>query len=280
MKIKTLTHKDASWPNALSNISPNVVQLYYRGEIPSGVRLGVIGSRRPTPYGEQVTQSLTDSASRAGAVIVSGMALGIDSIAHKAALAAGGSTIAVLPSDVQRPYPARHRGLAGQITTNGAVLSEYDSTPDVHKANFIARNRIIAALSDVLLVVEASYKSGTMHTVNFALKLGHEVAVVPGRIDSKLSEGTNALARDGAHIITGADDLLQLLGIDADSHNGHKELIGISRDIYTALDGGPLYIGDLEAKLSWSAADISVALTDLELDNLVAKGRDGMYSRR
>ncbi|MEX2014874.1 MAG: DNA-processing protein DprA, partial [Candidatus Saccharimonadales bacterium] len=147
-------------------------------------------------------------------VIVSGLALGIDSISHKAALDKSGQTIAVLPGGLKQIYPATHRSLAKRITEqNGLLISEYDDSFRPRRESFIQRNRIIAALSDALLITEAAEKSGTMHTANFALELGKPVLAVPGNINSPMSMGTNNLIKSGAVLVTNEQDIYEALGI-------------------------------------------------------------------
>lgn len=176
--------------------------------------LGIVGSRKVTPYGRGVTEELTESLARAGICIVSGLALGVDSIAHSAALRAKGKTIAVLPSGIKSIYPASHRGLARQIITSGGTLvSEYDDEYKPGRQSFIERNRIIAALSDALLVTEAAERSGSLHTANFALELGKPVLAVPGNITSATSSGTNNLLKSGAIMVTNDQDAIQVLGV-------------------------------------------------------------------
>jgi DNA processing protein len=148
-------------------------------------------------------------------VVVSGLALGVDSVAHQAALDAGGGTIAVLPSSVEEVYPASHRQLARDIVAEGgALVSEYPKGTPTLRGNFIARNQIIAGLSDVLLVTEAALRSGSLHTARFALEQGKDVLAVPGNISSATSEGTNNLIKTGAALVNGVDDVLRALKIE------------------------------------------------------------------
>jgi DNA processing protein len=154
--------------------------------------------------------------SKAGIVIISGLALGVDSLAHKSALEAGGLTIAVLPSGLDNIYPASHYGLARQILQQGgALVSEYPSGQTAQKHHFIARNRIASGLGDALLITEAAEKSGTLHTANFALEQGRPVLAVPGNITSPTSAGTNNLIKTGATPVTTVDDIFHALGLEA-----------------------------------------------------------------
>lgn len=177
--------------------------------------LTVVGSRKITPYGKAVTIQLVKELVRAGIVIISGLALGVDATAHQACLDAGGRTIAVLPAGLDTIYPAQHRSLAERIVSSGgALLSEYaPGHGSPQKFQFIARNRIMAALSRGVLITEAASKSGSLHTAHFALEQGTEVFAVPGNITSPTSEGTNQLIKQGAHPVTHAQDILEILHI-------------------------------------------------------------------
>lgn len=184
------------------------------GEISGKPTVGIVGSRKVSPYGRSVTYDLAAALSRKGVVIVSGLALGVDSVAHRACLDANGQTIAVLPSGINSIYPAGHQGLAEQIINRGGTLvSEYPDKERPMKHCFIARNRIIAALSDILLVTEAAEKSGSLHTAQFALEQGKSVYAVPGPINSPTSVGTNNLIKMGANLALNPEDVLEELGL-------------------------------------------------------------------
>lgn len=177
--------------------------------------VAIVGSRKVSPYGKAVTAQLAGELARAGVVIVSGLAIGVDGIAHRAALENGGITIAVLPSGLGNIYPASHHALAQEILEKGGTLvSEYPENARIaFKGNFIARNRIVSGLSDAVLITEAAEKSGTLHTADFALQQGREVLAVPGNITSPTSAGTNNLIKTGAISITSAADIFLALGM-------------------------------------------------------------------
>jgi DNA processing protein len=207
-----LTLEANNFPDFIRNIPAAPERLYYQGpllELLERPRLAVVGSRKVTTYGRQVTTKLAGDIAREGIVIVSGLALGVDSVAHQAALDAGGLTIAVLPSSLARVYPATHRQLAQRILdSGGALVTEYEATPSVRREYFIARNRLISGLSNATLITEAALKSGSLHTARFALEQGRSVLAVPGNIDSPTSIGTNNLIKAGALPITSADDIM------------------------------------------------------------------------
>lgn len=213
-----LTLGRKGYPVSLQQISSPPKQLFYRGadlsELLKMPRLAVVGSRNVTPYGRRVTTDLVKQLAEQGIVIISGLALGVDAVAHQAALDGEGITIAVLPGSVEQPYPATNRYLAERIVNRGgALVSEYTAGTVNFKQNFIARNRIVAGLAQAVLITEAGEKSGTLHTARFALEQGKEVLAVPGPLYSTTSVGTNNLLKAGAHLITSYTDVIEVLGL-------------------------------------------------------------------
>ena len=173
----------------------------------------MVGSRSVTPYGRAVTSQFAGQLAERGITIVSGLALGIDAVAHTAAIEKGGLHLAVLANGLDRIYPATNTALARQLlSSGGAILSEYPPGTPSYKQNFIARNRIVSGISDALLITEATEMSGTLHTARFALEQGREVLVVPGNITSPQSTGCNNLIKSGATPVTSVDDILFALG--------------------------------------------------------------------
>jgi DNA processing protein len=194
--------------------------LYYAGpdfdELLARPRVAVVGSRRPTAYGQQVTLKLVEGLVRSGVVIVSGLALGIDALAHKTAIEHRGTALAVLPGPLNNIVPKRNYALSHAILEKGGgLLSEYPSSSPIYQLNFIARNRLIAAASQAVIIPEAASDSGSLHTAAFALELGKEVFAVPGEITSPLSAGTNNLLKSGASLVTSVADILHALQLDA-----------------------------------------------------------------
>lgn len=217
MKVNKLTVKNAGIPSILAAIPAPPKELYVMGELGPLMqmpRVAIVGSRKVSPYGRHVTQRLAESLARAGVVIVSGLALGVDAIAHKACLEAGGKTIAVLPTSLDSIYPSSHRHLAEAIVRQGgALVSEYAPGMPGLKKNFIERNRLVSGISDAVLITEAAIKSGTLHTANYALDQGKTVMAVPGNVTSPTSEGTNNLLKSGAIMATEAADVLAALNL-------------------------------------------------------------------
>jgi len=205
----------------LGDLAQPVHELFYRGDsfinLLGRPMVAVVGSRKVSAYGRQVTQTITSELVQAGVVIVSGLALGVDSIAHQAALEANGATIAVLPCGIDKIYPSSHFHIAHSIVQQGgALVSEYPAGSDSPmKYQFIARNRVIAGLAQGVLITEAAVKSGSLHTAEFALEQGKDVFAVPGNITSPTSTGTNNLIKNGAIPVTNVADILDVLGISA-----------------------------------------------------------------
>lgn len=215
MKISKIALNASAFPECLRQIPDPPSQIYVLGNLASLLekpRLSVVGSRKVTPYGKGVTTELVRAVAAQGVVIISGLALGVDAVAHQAALDGGGRTIAVLPCGLDKPYPATNRQLARRILEQGgALISEYpEGTPPLQH-HFIARNRLVSGLGDGLLVTEAAAKSGTLHTAGFALEQGRTVMAVPGNITSELSKGTNNLIKTGAEPVIEPDDILEAL---------------------------------------------------------------------
>lgn len=176
--------------------------------------VAIVGSRKITPYGRAVTEQLAAELARAGVTVVSGLALGVDSVAHRAALEVGGRSVAVLAGGLGSIYPAANQQLARRILEQGgAIISEYPDDMPSLPHQFVARNRIVSGLSRAVVITEAAHKSGSLHTAAFALDQGREVLAVPGNISSPASAGTNHLIKTGATPIAGAQDILNAIGI-------------------------------------------------------------------
>jgi len=276
MEVKKLTLHDNAYPLDLANIAKPPEVLYYEGADPSEwlnrPRVAVVGSRSVTPYGKQVTEKLSRELAEQGVVIISGLALGVDGIAHAACLDAGGTTVAVLANGLDKVYPANHTALARRIIEQGGTLiSEYPvGTPSL-RHQFIARNRIVAGLAQALLITEAAEKSGTLHTARFALEQGQDVLAVPGSIFSPNSAGTNNLIRSGAVPVTCAKDVLYALGIDTAVTNTAR-LRGNNADEQTLIDLLQTGITDGHALLvqsTLSAPVFNQALTMLEISGKI-----------
>ncbi|NTW62149.1 DNA-protecting protein DprA [Candidatus Saccharibacteria bacterium] len=217
MNIKKLSPLNHKYLQILGNIAKCPEKLYFIGSLPENriPTIAIIGSRKPTSYGREVTYKLAHDLAQKGVIVVSGLALGVDAIAHRAALDAGGTTIAVLANSVDKICPATNKSLAEDILKyGGAILSEYEPPTDVMKFRLLQRNRIVSGLSDAVIVTEAAARSGVLSTVMHALEQGREVFVVPGNITSPMSAGCNKLIKQGAHPVTCANDVLEVIAPD------------------------------------------------------------------
>ncbi len=209
--LKIITFEDADYPENLKNIPGLPIVLYIKGSLTpqDNLAIGIVGSRQATFYGLSAAEKFSAELAVAGFTIVSGMARGIDTAAHRGALKAGGRTIAVIGSGFNNIYPPENKEFSEEISRSGAVISEFPVNDKPLKENFPRRNRVISGLSLGLLVVEAAKNSGALITADFALEQGREVFALPGKIDSHSSFGTNALIKQGAKLVTGIQDILE-----------------------------------------------------------------------
>jgi DNA processing protein len=207
--IQVITWEDEIYPRRLREIDQPPPVLYLRGSIDpeDDWAVAIVGTRRVTPYGRQITADLAAFLARNGITVVSGLARGVDGIAHEAALGAGGRTIAVLGSGVDRLYPPEHRKLAERIIDHGAVCSDYPPGTAPESSNFPPRNRIISGLSQAVVVIEAGESSGALITARFAADQGRDVLAVPGPINAAQSIGTNHLIQQGARPLLRVDEV-------------------------------------------------------------------------
>ena len=277
------THKllltDPDYPKLLKSITDPPPQLFWAGqsleEFMQRPRLAIVGSRRVSAYGREVTLKLARELASRGIVIISGLALGVDAIAHRGALEGSGQTIAVMPTSLDKIYPANNAGLGRRIVANGGTLvSEYaPGTPFQFKYNFVARNRIISGLADAVLITEAAADSGSLHTAEFALQQGREVLVVPGNITSPTSEGTNNLIKLGASPVTEALDILRLFGLDSKMDQRAKQGSTAAEQLVLDLLSAGTHDGDaLLITSGLPVADFNQALTMLEINGQVQAG--------
>jgi DNA processing protein len=278
-KLRFVGRAEPGYPPLLRELHDPPPGLFLRGS--GGVELlhrravAVVGARACSSYGSQVARLLARELAGAGAVVVSGLARGVDGEAHRGALEADGPTIAVLGCGVDRDYPAAHGQLAGRICECGLVVSEY--APGVEPApwRFPARNRVIAGLSAATVVVEARERSGALITADFALEAGREVFAVPGEITSSLSAGTNALLRLGATPLTAAADVLEALGLDPPRPPA-LNLADDAAQVLEVLESGAAGVDELIRLTGLGAATVATALAELELAGAVAEA-EGVY---
>ncbi len=295
--IRILTYDSPNYPEKLKHIPEPPYVLYVRSSekinLNDKLCIGMVGTREDTEYGRSAAGEIASGLSKAGVVVVSGMARGIDGASHAGALTAGGLTVAVLGCGAESAYPPEHKNLMSEIIENGMVITEYPPGSPPAKQHFPVRNRIISGLSDGVVVVEAPEKSGSLITADYALKQGRDVFAVPGDIHKNRSVGTNNLIRDGAVLVTSALDVLkeyELLYINTlkQSINNQKEeykeekesvilpdpekykdLDGAALKIVKALSIKPISLENLHLKTGLTPDELSTELMMLELNGYI-----------
>ncbi len=273
--IRLAWHGEADYPAGLRHLAQPPLVLAVQGRWPPPERaLAVVGSRAATPYGLTCTRRLIGVAARAGRGIVSGLARGIDRAAHEAALAGGGWPVAVLGNGLRQPYPPENAGLQLEIARHGTLLTEFrlDHPPDTW--TFPRRNRLIAALADTVLVVEADQKSGALITARLALDLGRNVVAVPGPIDSPTSQGTNRLIADGSPPILSVEDLL----FELDGDDRAPAEAPADDPLLAALGASALVPDELAERTGRPVAEVRAGLVALELQRRVRRLEGGRYA--
>lgn len=274
---------DEQYPSQLREIAQPPAVLHIRGHIPKHKpMIAVVGTRRCTSYGKRATERIVKGLVRAGVTIVSGMAIGIDSEAHKATLEAGGETIAVVGSGIDESviYPSSNRKLAREIETHGAVISEFDPYAKSENYYFPQRNRVISGLSLGVVVIESKERGGSLITANYALDQNREVFAVPGPIFAETSAGPNNLIKQGAKPVTCAEDILEELNLAIPDQN-ERALFSADpteQKIITVIldkNGESIHIDDIVEKTKLSASQVSSTLIAMELDEKIKNlGRD------
>lgn len=287
--IKIVTKFEEEFPQKLYPLDDCPYLLYYMGDISLANKpsISIVGTRKPSSYGYMVTERLTKDLAVAGLVIVSGLAYGVDSIAHRKCLEVGGKTIAVLGGGFDHIYPAEHIGLAKEIAEKGLLLSEFRPKYSATKYSFPLRNRIIAGLGDGTLITEASIKSGTIHTRDFTLDYGRELYAVPGNIDSPLSELTNQIIITGqGRGVAKADDILPDYydklktneNVQDKSNIDMNDLANDEKIIVDILKKGMISIEELTKIANISAQSLNTCLTTLEIRGLINRVPGGMIT--
>jgi DNA processing protein len=271
-----VTFRDADYPSMLRQTEDGPVLLYVKGSIQEEDKfaIAIVGSRKLSPYGKLVTERLSSELSRSGFTIVSGMARGIDTVAHTNSITSGGRTIAVLGSGIDRAYPPENRGLMERIAASGYVASEFPCGTEPNKENFPRRNRLISGLSMGVVVVEAAAGSGALITAGSALEQNREVFAVPGNITSPNSAGTNELIKKGAKLIQKSDDIIEeltpmLRGYIKTKNKLKADVTEEEKKLCDILTGEPVHIDTLSRELSLSPAAALATLLGLEIKGIV-----------
>jgi len=281
--VKVLTSEDDAYPARLKEIDQPPPVLFVRGEwlADDEMAVAIVGTRRITAYGRQVTDQLSGYLAANGVTIVSGLARGVDEVAHSAALAAGGRTAAVLGSGVDRVYPPENRSLAEKLMKSGALLSDYPMGTPPESGNFPPRNRIIAGLAKATIVVEAGETSGALITAEFAAEQGRDVFAVPGSILAPQSKGTNKLIQNGALPLLSPEDVLQGLHLgSAGQQRAARRLLpadDIERQVLEVLGSEPLHVDEIRNHTSLPIEKVSAALVMMELKGMVRQVGAAQY---
>lgn len=273
--IQVLTWQDENYPRRLSEIDQSPPILYVRGELQTDDEwaVAVVGTRRISRYGRQVAEELGAFLAHHGITVVSGLARGVDAVAHQAALNAGGRTLAVMAHGLDTVYPNDHRGLAEGIMQQGALISDYGVGVPPDSLNFPPRNRIISGLSIATVVVEAGQTSGALITADFAVEQGREVFMVPGNIYAPSSKGTNRYIQQGAQPLLHFDELLQVLDLTQITQHKTARVVlpenSTEALLFGLLGHEPLHINEIGALAEMPIHQVSSTLALMELKGLV-----------
>ncbi len=287
---RIVTLKDDDYPKRLKDIYDPPALLYLRGELRTEDELAVaiVGSRKTSVYGREVTERIGGDLARHGVTVVSGMARGIDSVAHKGALRGGGRTIAVLGCGVDVIYPSENRNLFHQIIDQGAVLSEFRMGSPPEAGHFPRRNRIISGLSIGVVIVQASAESGSLITAGYALEQGREVFAVPGNIGAEGSRGTNQLIKEGAKLVESSEDILEEIlpqwrregEMAQRGRDAVPTLTEAEKCLYGLLDETPLHIDAIIRESQLDPGNVSSLLLNLELKGLISQWPGKCFSKK
>ncbi|MFU8773263.1 MAG: DNA-processing protein DprA [Anaerolineales bacterium] len=273
--ITTLTWEDENYPRRLMEIDQPPPVLFVRGEIcaEDAWSVAVVGTRRVTAYGRQIAEDVAATLARNGVTVISGLARGVDAIAHLAALNAGGRTIAIMGSGIDRIYPPENRELAERIISKGALVSDYPPGTPPDASNFPPRNRIISGLSMAVVVVEAGNKSGALITAAFAADQGREVFAVPGNITAPQSQGTNRLIYNGARPLLDPREVLEALELTMVSQHQEARVIlpsdALEAQLYAAIGNEPLHVDEIRAQTELPIEQVTSTLALMELKGMV-----------
>lgn len=275
--LQVLTWDDQNYPEQLRLITQSPFVLYVKGKLLKEDiwAVAIVGTRRFTEYGRQITEEISRVLANHGISIVSGLARGIDGIAHQSALDVDGRTLAVLGSGLDHIYPPEHKKLAEEISQKGALISDYPLGTPPDGSNFPPRNRIISGLSKAVIIIEAGLKSGAIITANYAAEQGKEVFAVPGKTTAPMSKGTNLLIKQGAHPLLEPQDILDLLNLSLLSEQKivRKTLPTDSREavIYQIVADEPLHVDEISTQTKMPIEQVTSTLALMELKGMVRK---------
>lgn len=276
MGINYITIDEPYYPFSLKNINNPPKVIYYRGKVPKneGIKIAIVGSRKCTDYGKKVALYFANELSKLGVTIVSGMARGIDTAAHRGTLKEKGNTIAVLGCGINICYPKENINVMNEIIEKGTIISEYPINTTPSAGLFPLRNRIISGLSDGVLIVEAASKSGSLITADYALEQGRDVFAIPGRVFDKYSKGTNRLIKLGAKPIIDIQDILEEYNITINNKKENKQNIEEileenEKMVYSCISFDPIYIDNICRKINIDIRELLLILTKLEFKGII-----------
>ncbi|OGP91204.1 MAG: DNA protecting protein DprA [Deltaproteobacteria bacterium RBG_16_48_10] len=285
-----LTFEDDLYPMRLKEIYDPPPLLYMRGDLKEedDLALSIVGSRKTSPYGRWITEKMSQEIVRRGVTIVSGMARGIDSVAHWGAISGGGRTLAVLGCGIDVIYPPENRNLFREIIDHGAVLSEFPMGSRPEGIHFPRRNRIISGLSIGVVVVQASAESGSLITAEYALEQGREVFAIPGNVGAEGSRGTHRLIKEGAKLAESSEDILEEIlpqwkrGKEGPRKEGSPglDLSGEEKTVYQLLSESPLHIDAIIRESPYDPGKVSSLLLNLELKGLITQWPGKCFSKK
>ena len=273
--ISVMILPDEEYPSRLRELDLPPPVLYIRGELTPDDEwaVAVVGTRRVTAYGRQITEDIAGTLARNGITVISGLARGVDSISHQAALNAGGRTVAVLGSGLDRIYPPENRRLSEHITKSGALISDYPPGTPPEGSNFPPRNRLISGLSLAVVIVEAGQTSGALITASFAADQGRDVFAVPGNITSPASKGTNRLIQDGAQPLLHPDEILEALELTMVAEHRTARVVlpsdAVEAQLFETLGREPLHIDEIRSRTEIPIEKVTAALALMELKGMI-----------
>ncbi len=275
--IQVFTWDDENYPARLRDIDPSPPVIYVSGELlpEDDWAVAVVGTRRITPYGRQVTEQIARTLAHGGVTVVSGLARGVDAVAHRVALDSGGRTLAVLGSGIDRVYPPEHRKLAEEIRSQGALISNYAPGTPPEATNFPPRNRIISGLSRATVVVEAGIQSGALLTAQFAAEQGREVFAVPGSVLAPQSRGANRLIQNGATPLLEPQELLDALDLNRVAEQRVARTVlpsnATEAQLYALLGSDPVHVDEIRLQTNLPIEQVTATLALMELKGMVSQ---------
>ncbi len=282
--ICSVNFTDENYPDSLREIPQAPLVLFYKGDLSllaSPDKIGIVGSRNPDRDGIKICDEICGTVAENGVVVISGLAQGLDSIAHRAALNAGGKTVAFIGTALDKAYPASHRNLQNEICEKGCVISEYWAGAPTPSATFLERNRLIAAASDAVCVMQAKEKSGSLSTAKRAVEYSKQLFAIPGNITNPLYDGTNRLIQDGAYPVLGANDILIHFGLAEDKTKAKRikkpKLTEIEQKIYDCIGRESKSTNQIFAQTRIPMVQLKALLTKMEMDGVITSQAAGVY---